>query len=230
MLAGQLSVGRLVAAMAIATAMVSGMCQLGTSLLPPHAGSTALDLLQQQLQKATEQHSQAARDLPAPPPLRRGLVLDQLHFRYQDGGGLTDLCLSIPAGSSLALVGPSGGGKSTVLRLLLRQLQPQFGSLQVDGIDLNNTDREKWLRQVALVPQETDLFDLSIADNIRLGRLVPRCGGDGRRQATELGSAASLPEGLNTVVGLAAGGLQGSAPTHCHRSRDRSRPQAAAAR
>ena len=100
-------------------------------------------------------------------------MLDQVQFRYPDGGGLTDLCLSIPAGSSLALVGPSGGGKSTVLRLLLRRLQPQFGSLQVDGIDLNSTDREQWLHQVALVPQESDLFDLSIADNIRLGRLEP---------------------------------------------------------
>ncbi len=119
--------------------MVSGMWQLGTSLLPLQAGSTALDLLQQQLQQASAQRAQAASVLPAPPPLSQGLVLDQVQFRYPDGGGLTDLCLTIPAGSSLALVGPSGGGKSTVLRLLLRQLQPQFGSLKVDGIDLNST-------------------------------------------------------------------------------------------
>jgi len=211
MLAGQLSVGQLVAAMGIATAMVSGMWQLGTSLLPLQAGSTALDLLQQQLQQAGEHSSEAANSLPAPPPLTQGLVLDQVQFRYPDGGGLTDLCLTIPAGSSLALVGPSGGGKSTVLRLLLRQLQPQFGSLQVDGIDLNSTDREQWLHQVALVPQESDLFDLSIADNIRLGRLeASDAEVTAAAEAAELGSfVASLPEGLNTVVGPGGGRLSG---------------------
>ena len=211
MLAGQLSVGQLVASMGIATAMVSGMWQLGTSLLPLQAGSTALDLLQQQLQQASAQRAQAASVLPAPPPLSQGLVLDQVQFRYPDGGGLTDLCLTIPAGSSLALVGPSGGGKSTVLRLLLRQLQPQFGSLKVDGIDLNSTGREQWLHQVALVPQESDLFDLSIADNIRLGRLeASDAEVAAAAEAAELGSfVASLPEGLNTVVGPGGGRLSG---------------------
>ena len=211
MLARELSVGQLVAAMGIATAMVSGMWQLGTSLLPLQAGSTALDLLQQQLQAAPDEGKQAASALPPPPPLCRGLVLDQLQFRYPDGAGLTDLCLTIPAGTSLALVGPSGGGKSTVLRLLLRQLQPQFGSLQVDGMDLNSTDREQWLRQVALVPQESDLFDLSIAENIRLGRLeASDAEVTAAAEAAELGSfLASLPEGLNTPVGPGGGRLSG---------------------
>ena len=132
-----------------------GERHVATGHLPAAAasGSTALDLLQQQWQQAGVHSSELASSLPAPPPLTQGLVLDQVQFRYPDGGGLTDLCLTIPAGSSLALVGPSGGGKSTVLRLLLRQLQPQFGSLQVDGIDLNSTDREQWLHQVALVPK-----------------------------------------------------------------------------
>ena len=211
MLAGQLSVGQLVAAMGIATAMVSGMWQLGTSLLPLQAGSTALDLLEQQLEPLAFQRSQTSGALPAPPPLRQGLVLDQLQFRYPDGGGLTDLCLTIPAGSSLALVGPSGGGKSTVLRLLLRQLQPQFGTLQVDGIDLNSTDREQWLRQVALVPQESDLFDLSIAENIRLGRQdASDAEVKDAAEAAELGSfLESLPDGLNTLVGPGGGRLSG---------------------
>ena len=211
-LVDQLSVGQLVSALGIATAMVSGMWQLGTSLLPLQAGTTALNLLEQQLPPIQDvSQEQAPPRLPALPALQQGLLLDQIYFRYPDGGGLTDLSLDIPANSSLALVGPSGGGKSTVLRLLLRQLHPQSGLLQADGVDLSATDRESWLQQVALVPQDTVLFDLSIAENIRLGKLD--ASDDQVRQAAEAAELsaflASLPEGIDTLVGPAGGRLSG---------------------
>ena len=211
-LAGQLTVGQLVSALGIATAMVSGMWQLGTSLLPLQAGTTALNLLEQQLPLDRDHAApQLSPRLPAPPPLQQGLVLNQIDFRYPDGGGLADLTLEIPANSSLALVGPSGGGKSTVLRLLLRQLQPQRGQLLVDGADLAAMDRESWLQQVALVPQDTVLFDLSIGENIRLGKL-DATDAEVRQaaDAAELGPLlGSLAEGLNTPVGPAGGRLSG---------------------
>jgi ATP-binding cassette subfamily B protein len=211
-LAGQLTVGQLVSALGIATAMVSGMWQLGTSLLPLQAGTTALNLLEQQLPLDRDPAApQLSPRLPAPPPLQQGLVLNQIDFRYPDGGGLADLTLEIPANSSLALVGPSGGGKSTVLRLLLRQLQPQRGQLLVDGADLAAMDRESWLQQVALVPQDTVLFDLSIGENIRLGKL-DATDAEVRQaaDAAELGPLlGSLAEGLNTPVGPAGGRLSG---------------------
>ena len=211
-LAGQLTVGQLVSALGIATAMVSGMWQLGTSLLPLQAGTTALNLLEQQLPLDRDHAApQLSPRLPGPPPLQQGLVLNQIDFRYPDGGGLADLTLEIPANSSLALVGPSGGGKSTVLRLLLRQLQPQRGQLLVDGADLAAMDRESWLQQVALVPQDTVLFDLSIGENIRLGKL-DATDAEVRQaaDAAELGPlVGSLAEGLNTPVGPAGGRLSG---------------------
>ena len=211
-LAGQLTVGQLVSALGIATAMVSGMWQLGTSLLPLQAGTTALNLLEQQLPLDRDHAApQLSPRLPGPPPLQQGLVLNQIDFRYPDGGGLADLTLEIPANSSLALVGPSGGGKSTVLRLLLRQLQPQRGQLLVDGADLAAMDRESWLQQVALVPQDTVLFDLSIGENIRLGKL-DATDAEVRQaaDAAELGPLlGSLAEGLNTPVGPAGGRLSG---------------------
>ena len=213
-LQGQLTVGQLVSALGIATAMVSGMWQLGASLLPLQAATTALNLLEQQLPaaKRSEQRPALARGIePSPPALRQELRIEQVQFRYPGGGGLNGLNLTIPANSSLALVGPSGGGKSTVLRLLLRQIEPQRGGLQVDGVPLSTTDRGAWLEQVALVPQETVLFDLSIADNIRLGRL------DASDQevldaalAAELGELIqSLPNGLQTPVGAGGGRLSG---------------------
>jgi len=211
-LAGQLTVGQLVSALGIATAMVSGMWQLGTSLLPLQAGTTALNLLEQQLPLDRDPAApQLSPRLPGPPPLQQGLVLNQIDFRYPDGGGLADLTLEIPANSSLAPVGPSGGGKSTVLRLLLRQLQPQRGQLLVDGADLAAMDRESWLQQVALVPQDTVLFDLSIGENIRLGKL-DATDAEVRQaaDAAELGPLlGSLAEGLNTPVGPAGGRLSG---------------------
>ena len=213
-LQGQLTVGQLVSALGIATAMVSGMWQLGASLLPLQAATTALNLLEQQLPaaKRSEQRPALTRGIePSPPALRQELRIEQVQFRYPGGGGLNGLNLTIPANSSLALVGPSGGGKSTVLRLLLRQIEPQRGGLRVDGVPLSTTDRGAWLEQVALVPQETVLFDLSIADNIRLGRL------DASDQevldaalAAELGELIqSLPNGLQTPVGSGGGRLSG---------------------
>jgi ATP-binding cassette subfamily B protein len=207
----ELSIGQLVAAMGIATAMVSGMWQLGTSLLPLQAASTALDLLEQQLPPKRGIAKPLLSLHPRPPELHRGLRLEQVSFRYPQGGGLDNLSLTIPANSSLALVGPSGGGKSTVLRLLLRQIEPQSGEVLVDGIDLSGTDRRAWLEQVALVPQDTVLFDLSIADNIRLGRLsASESEVHQAALAAELGGLIEgLPQGLNTVVGPSGGRLSG---------------------
>jgi len=206
----QLSVGQLVAALGIATALVSGMWQLGPLLLPLQAASTALDLLERKLPQQRFVKTKAA-SLPAPPPLKQGLELKQVSYRYGEGGGLEDLCLQIPAGSSLALVGPSGGGKSTVLKLLLRQLEPQGGELLADGLPLASFNRDQWLNQVALVPQEPVLFDLSIAENIRLGRLdASSAEVRAAAEAAELGSfLEGLPQGLKTPVGFGGGCLSG---------------------
>jgi len=206
----QLSVGQLVAALGIATALVSGMWQLGPLLLPLQAASTALDLLER---KIPNRHGLIEKEqaLLAPPPLRIGLELNQIQYRYAEGGGLVDLCLQIPAGSSLALVGPSGGGKSTVLKMLLRQLHPQGGDLLVDGLPLVSFNREQWLKQVALVPQEPVLFNLTIAENIQLGRLdASSAEVTAAAYAAELGGfIESLPQGLNTPVGSDGGRLSG---------------------
>jgi ATP-binding cassette subfamily B protein len=206
----QLSIGQLVAALGIATALVSGMWQLGPLLLPFQAASTALDLLERKFPQLLS-HQSTPLNQAAPPPLKQALVLNHVDYRYAEGGGLEDFCLEIPAGSSLALVGPSGGGKSTVLKLLLRQLEPQRGEVLADGQPLGNFNRDQWLSQVALVPQEAVLFDLTIAENIRLGRL-DASSADIRAaaNAAELGSFIDgLPQGLNTTVGVGGGNLSG---------------------
>jgi len=211
-LQGQLSVGKLVSGLGIATALVSGMWQLGPLMLPLQAASTALDLLERQLpSRRGPQRRPPPPALPPPPGLAEALELRRVKYRYAEGGGLSELNLRIAAGQSLALVGPSGGGKSTVLRLLLQQLAPQQGELLLDGQPLGGYDRDQWLKQVALVPQESVLFDLSIAENIRLGRLdATDAEVAAAASAAELdGLLAGLADGLQTPVGSGGGRLSG---------------------
>jgi len=211
-LQGELSVGKLVSGLGIATALVSGMWQLGPLMLPLQAASTALDLLERQLpSRRGPQRRPPTPALPPPPGLAEALELRRVKYRYAEGGGLSELNLRIAAGQSLALVGPSGGGKSTVLRLLLRQLVPQQGELLLDGQPLGGYDRDQWLKQVALVPQESVLFDLSIAENIRLGRLdATDAEVAAAASAAELdGLLAGLADGLQTPVGSGGGRLSG---------------------
>jgi ABC-type multidrug transport system fused ATPase/permease subunit len=111
--------------------------------------------------------------------------------------------IEIPAGKTVALVGPSGAGKSTVLNLLLRFYDPVDGSVMFDGHDLRQLSRESVRRHMALVQQETFLFNESILDNIRYGH-----GEATMEQVITAARAANahnfiskMPQGYETIVG-----------------------------
>lgn len=112
-----------------------------------------------------------AVELPQPP--RGSLEFDNVTFRYPtrlEDKALHDLSLSIAPGETLAVVGPSGGGKSTLLQLALRFYDPQQGRVLVDGVDVRDADPAEIRKRIALVPQETIIFAASARDNIRYGR------------------------------------------------------------
>jgi len=112
-----------------------------------------------------------APDAIALPRLQREIVFDHVSFGYtQDERHLSDLSFRIPHGSRVAIVGPSGSGKSTVLNLILRLFEPVQGSVSIDGHDLRKVTRESLLSQIAVVFQESFLFNATIRENIRLGR------------------------------------------------------------
>ena len=99
--------------------------------------------------------------------------LDRVHFRYPNTVGdeaLSDIDLTIAAGETVALVGETGAGKSTIVKLVARFYDPTGGTVSVDGIDLRDIDLGVFRRQLGVVPQEAFLFTGTIRDNIAYGR------------------------------------------------------------
>lgn len=100
------------------------------------------------------------------------ITFQDVSFGYDaQGPVIRDFTLEIAAGEILALVGPSGGGKSTLLSLIARFYDPNSGSVQLDGHDLRTLSQASLRAQLAIVPQETMLFGGTISENIRYGRL-----------------------------------------------------------
>jgi ATP-binding cassette, subfamily B, bacterial len=147
-----------------------------------------------------------ARPLPLDPASVRGdVLLEDVRLRYAgaDRDAVSGLTLRVPAGSTLALVGPTGSGKSTVAGLLARLHDPDTGRVTVDGVDVRDLDPDALAAVVGVVSQESYLVHASVRDNL----LLARPGATDAELWAALASAqvadlvASLPEGLETVVG-----------------------------
>jgi ATP-binding cassette subfamily C protein CydD len=134
---------------------------------------------------------------------RRGapsVVFERVSVSYEGVPALSEVDLSVPAGSRIALTGPSGSGKSTLLAVLLGFVPPSSGRVLVDGVDLRSLSPSDWLAEVAWVPQRPTLFRGSLAANIALG--VPSADVPPAARAAALDSvAAGLPDGYATPVG-----------------------------
>lgn len=124
---------------------------------------------------------------------------------------LQDIDFELTQGERVALVGPSGAGKTTLSQLLLGFIQPGSGHIRINGTDLRELSEDAWLSQVAWLPQRPTLFHGSILDNIRLGRTD--AGLATVREAAALANASGfierLPQGYDTLVGDRGQGLSG---------------------
>jgi subfamily B ATP-binding cassette protein MsbA len=124
---------------------------------------------------------------------------------------LGDINLDVPSGKVIALVGPSGAGKTSLVKLIPRFYDPNEGQVFIDGIDIKTVSLKSLREQLGIVPQETILFSTSIRDNIAYGRL------DASLQEIEAAAKAAnadefierLPEGYDTVVGERGSKLSG---------------------
>jgi thiol reductant ABC exporter CydD subunit len=141
----------------------------------------------------------------APSPAVAPVRLERVGFSYpaRPGPVLDDLSLELAPGETVALVGESGAGKSTIAMLLLRLLEPTAGRVSVGGQDLSRCTADSWRRQVAWLPQHPTLVRATVADNIRLG---DGAASEARvRRAAALAGAEpfieDLPDGFDTRVG-----------------------------
>lgn len=139
------------------------------------------------------------------PSLSKQIEFKDVSFSYRndDQHALKNINVTIPAGTTCALVGRSGSGKTTFINLLLRSYDPQNGAILVDGIDIKTATQKSLRDQIAVVPQEVDLFSRTVTQNISYGR------GDITTQQVEHAAETALAhdfilrleKGYDTVVG-----------------------------
>lgn len=143
-------------------------------------------------------------DAIAPPRVRGLLTFDDVRFFYPNGGAAIDrISFNVSAGETIALVGPSGGGKSTIVKLLLRHIDPQSGHILLDGIPLPQFQLRCLRRSFGVVHQNVEIFNGTIRSNVAYAFL--RATDDQVWEALETAQLATfvseLPDGLETMVG-----------------------------
>ena len=147
------------------------------------------------------------RDADGAPPLRLAggeVRFERVRFAYDERRPiLEDVSFTIPAGRKLAVVGPSGSGKSTLVRLLFRFYDVQGGAVRIDGQDVRDVTQDSLRRAIGVVPQDTVLFNDTIAANIGYGRpdAAPAEIERAARMAQIHDLVATLPEGYAALVG-----------------------------
>lgn len=148
----------------------------------------------------------ATPDRGAAQPLRAAgaeIVFDQVDFAYGAELVLRQFSLTIPPGKFVALVGASGAGKSTVVNLLLRFYEPQRGSVRIGGVDVRDVRASDLRGQIALVAQETLLFNDTVRQNLAYGRAGATDAEieTAARQAQAHAFIQALPQGYDTLIG-----------------------------
>ncbi|MBL1065959.1 ABC transporter ATP-binding protein [Streptomyces sp. 7-21] len=145
--------------------------------------------------------------------VRGQFTFERVSFAYDDAGGqaVTGFDLTVQPGETIALVGASGAGKSTVLNLVIGFIRPTSGRLLLDGTDMNDLDLRSYRRFLSVVPQESILFEGTVRENVAYG--MPDADEEtvraALRDANALEFVERLPDGLDTLVGDQGARLSG---------------------
>jgi ATP-binding cassette subfamily B protein len=155
-----------------------------------------------------------ANPVALPTPARGELVFDHVEFRYPtrpDAPALHDFSLAVRPNETLAVVGPSGAGKTTLFQLAQRFYDPQAGQVLLDGVALTQADPADIRQRIAMVPQETVIFAATARDNLRYGNWTASEDEiwEAVRDANAESFLRALPEGLDTFMGEGGARLSG---------------------
>jgi len=199
---GQVTLGVMVAFMSYVTRFfqpIQELSRLYTTMQSAMAGGEkVLDLLDTEPEVKDKP---GASDMP---PIRGEVVFDHVSFRYRPDAplALRDVDLTIRAGQTVALVGPTGAGKTSVANLIARFYDVSEGAVRIDGVDVRDVTQRSLRRQFGLVPQDPFLFSGAIADNIRFGR--PDATDEDIRRAAKQANADlfidAMPDGYQTRI------------------------------
>ena len=198
---GRISLGGFVMFNTYMGTLVWPMIALGWVVNLMQRGSASMTRINQIMR---ERPTIAAPQAPVPIPHVAGEIeFREVTLDYPSGRALDGVDLLIPAGATVAVVGHTGCGKSTLAGLVPRLMDPTRGSVLLDGIDVRDLDPAELRRNIGFVPQETFLFSATIAENIAFG--VENATEDEIRHAAELAGLASdiesFPNGYQTMVG-----------------------------
>lgn len=202
---GAMTVGALVQFVIYAVLVAGAVAALSEiwGELQRAAGATErlVELLQSE--DAVEDPAQA---VALPNPVRGAIAFEAVDFTYParpDTPALEAVDLEIMPGETVAFVGPSGAGKTTIIQLILRFYDPASGRITLDGIDLREMARDTFRKAIALVPQDPVIFATSAGENIRFGR--PDATDEEVRAAAKAAEAdvfiSALPEGYDSYLG-----------------------------
>ncbi|MEU3398081.1 ABC transporter ATP-binding protein [Streptomyces filamentosus] len=207
---GRLSVGDVTLAVAATAAVQGGLGTAAAQLAVVKRSLVLFGHFTEVVGQPPDLPAPAPQDRPA--PLRRGIELRGVSFRYSDRHDwvLRDVNLTLPAGTSLAVVGDNGAGKSTLVKLLCRFYDPTHGTVTWDGRDIRTFAPEELRRRISAVFQDFMRYDLTAGENIGLG--APDADGDPARvraAAVRAGADAlveGLPHGYDTMLGRSFSG------------------------
>ncbi|UZE52061.1 type I secretion system permease/ATPase [Rhodopseudomonas sp. P2A-2r] len=208
---GGLTVGELVAFNMLAGRVAQPVLRLAQLWQDFHQARLSIARLGDILNTAPEPAYTPGR--ATPPPIKGAIAFDHVDFRYRLDGPqvLHDVCIDVPAGQVVGIVGASGSGKSTLAKLVQRLYVPEVGRILIDGVDLAMVDVAWLRRQVGVVLQENVLFNRTVRDNIALAD--PAMAMERVVHAAKLAGAhdfiLELPEGYDTMVGERGASLSG---------------------
>ncbi|MGX0975134.1 ATP-binding cassette subfamily B protein [Roseovarius sp. MBR-51] len=203
--AGEMTAGSLVQFVIYAVMVAGAVAALSEIWGELQRAAGATERLVELLQ-AEDPVRDPARPVAVPRPVRGEIAFEDVQFTYPSRPGIAALdhvSLTIRPGETVALVGPSGAGKTSVIQLIQRFYDPDAGRITLDGVPLSDMARHEFRRDLALVPQDPVIFAASARENIRFGRLDAT---DAEIEAAARAAAAhdfisALPDGYDTYVG-----------------------------